>query len=305
MSSLRQVALGILTALFSIALVFGSVLIALTEGGVHLAMLPTPSQTAAPLVATPKPGEATFTPTLSPTPTETPAQPSSACKDTPAGWLSREVLPGETLDSIAAEYGISVEILRQANCLTLDTLLPRSLISVPPPTQTSTPTATSTLRPTAAEQKKTSKQATRAPSRCSGHPARWVAYKVKRGDTIFRIAISYGLSSRELMAANCLTSDVIRVGQIIYVPGYPPITPKPTATPKRTATSVPVATEPPVLTTESPPQITEPPADTTEPPSDTTEPVPVQTQSQPVRTEPPPVVTEFVPIRTEPPIPYP
>lgn len=297
MSSLRQVGLGILTALFSIALVFGSVLLALTEGGVHLAMLPLPSPTSAPPIDTPRPGEATYTPTMSPAPTEVPTQPSTSCKEAPPDWISKEVFPGETLAGIASAYGISVDLLRQANCLTLDTLPDFSLLSVPPQTQTPTHTATSTLAATEVKQNKTNKAATRAPSRCSGHPASWIAYKVKRGDTIFHIASSYDLRPAELMAANCLASDVIRVGQVIFVPGYPSKTPKLTATPRRTATLAPVATETMPGTTEPAPPPTEPAPGTTD--------VPVNTQPQPTAGQPPPVTSWPAPVPTEAPTAYP
>src|SRR5574341_2620062 len=142
MSGLRQAGLGILTALFSAALVFGSMLLALAEGGKHIALAPPPTNTV--FIATPRPGEPTFTPSPPPPPTETPTAPASNCANRPPDWMSHEVLPGETLSEIAQAYGASVETLRQAKCLKSDTLFAGSVLSVPPPTPTPTPTSSAT-----------------------------------------------------------------------------------------------------------------------------------------------------------------
>jgi len=302
MSSVRQAGLGILTALFSSALVFGSMLLALAEGGKHIALAPTPTNTA--LIATPKPGEPTFTPLPSLPPTETPTAPASPCEDRPPDWKPYEVLPGESLAEIAQAFGTSVEALRQANCLVSDTLYAGSVLFVPSPTPTPTPTSTATPQtPTATEETKPTKAPPRQEASCSGHPGGWIAYKVKKGDTLYRIAISYGLSAAELKAANCLNSNVIRVGQIIFVPNYPPKIPKRTPTPRPTARP-PVRTEPPPVKTKPPPVRTEPPPVVTEPP-------PVEPQPPPAESPPPapsdlattaaPIVTQ-APVASNPPL---
>jgi LysM repeat protein len=59
----------------------------------------------------------------------------------------------------------------------------------------------------------------------------WPTYRVKRGDTLFSIAVATGSTVRELMEANCLTSDRIFAGQLLYVP-HLPVTPMPTDTPR-------------------------------------------------------------------------
>jgi LysM repeat protein len=264
MSSLRQAGLGILTALFSSALVFGSMLLALAEGGKHIALAPTPTITA--LIATPKPGEPTFTPSPSQPPTETPTATASGCENIPPDWQPYDVLPGENLAEIAQELGTTAELLRQGNCLESDNLYSPSVLFVPPPAPTPTPTSTATPpSPTATEETKPTKAPSRQQASCSGHPAGWVAYKVKKGDTIFRIASYYGLTAARLKAANCLTSNVIRPGQIIYVPNYPPKIPKRSPTPRPTARP-PVRTEVPPVKTKPPPVVTEPPPVEPEPP---------------------------------------
>ena len=44
-------------------------------------------------------------------------------------------------------------------------------------------------------------------------------YEVSAGDTLYRLAQSYGLSVDDIMAANGLTSDRIYCGQILYIEG--------------------------------------------------------------------------------------
>ena len=230
MNALRQAGLGILTALFSSALVFGSMLLALAEGGKHVALLPTPTSTE--IIATLGPDEPTFTPTLQ-EPTEAPVEPTAICESRPSGWTPYEVLPGESLLEIAQRYGTAVEVLRQANCLDSDSLPVGHVLLVPPPTPSPTPTYTATPpTPTATEEVQPKKAAPSQKSLCNGPPANWVRYKVKRGDTLYRIARSYGLTVARLKAENCLTSNKIRPGQIINVPNIAPKLPKRTPTPR-------------------------------------------------------------------------
>ena len=262
MSNLRQVGLGILTALFSTGLVFGSMLLALTEGGIHVALAP--AQTVAPLIATPKPGEPTFTVTPSLIPTEMPTETASVCPNRPAGWIEHEVETGEMLPQLAQFYGIPIEMLRNANCLIVDTLVGGSVLFVPPstPTPTPTPTPTSTLPPPT--ETKVKKEPTRPVVVCNGPPKSWILYIVKRGDTLFSIARTYRTTAAILKAENCLTSNNIRTGQRIKVPNNPPLTPKSTATrvPPRPTSKPPVKPppiKPPVEPPPPGPVATEPP----------------------------------------------
>lgn len=63
-------------------------------------------------------------------------------------------------------------------------------------------------------------------------PAGWQPYTVRSGDFLSIIARNFGSTTREIIAANCLTNpDNILVGQTLYVP--PPVatnTPLPGAT---------------------------------------------------------------------------
>ena len=258
MSALRQAVFGILAALLSSAILIGSLLLALVESGHKLAQAIPP--TPLPPVNTPRVGEPTFT--ASPTST---SQATQMCPP-PAGWMQIESLPGDTIASIALTYGISPEALRQANCDYVGNTIPSlTYLNVPGPTSTPTPTATDTATPTS-EPTSTPRPARTAVQQpvCSGPPSSWVVYIVQRGDTLYSIATSRGTTVAELKSANCLDSDLIRVGQRLNVPFVPTRVPSPTPPP-------PATTEPPPATTEPPPATTEPPPATTEPPPATTE----------------------------------
>jgi len=244
-------------------------LLALTEGGRRAARVIT--LTSSLPINTPKPGESTFTPSPTPLPSPTPTfQSTLLCANIPSDWIPHEILPGETLSEIAQAYAIPEEALRLANCLSLDTLLAGSVLFVPPlpsatPTTTPVPFTPTPKRPA---------------TECKGAPKYWVAYTVKRGDTLFRIALAYGLSVEQLQAANCLSSTTIRVGQVIYVPNVPTRTPLPTSTPKPTPTPLPATATPiPPSPTSLPSPTNTPLPSPTQAPTNTPLPSPTQTPS--------------------------
>ncbi len=53
----------------------------------------------------------------------------------------------------------------------------------------------------------------------------WVAYVVQPGDTLFTVGLRYNITTDRLRAGNCLSSDTLFTGQVIYVPPLPPTLP--------------------------------------------------------------------------------
>jgi LysM repeat protein len=55
-------------------------------------------------------------------------------------------------------------------------------------------------------------------------PAGWGNYTVQRGDTLSALSVRSNASIRQIAGANCLESDVIIRGQLLYLPqaGIPP-----------------------------------------------------------------------------------
>ena len=61
-------------------------------------------------------------------------------------------------------------------------------------------------------------------------PAKWWARVVQAGDTLTDLARRTGSTASGLLQANCLASDRLQVGQLVYLP-RPPLSPKPAGNP--------------------------------------------------------------------------
>jgi LysM repeat protein len=105
------------------------------------------------------------------------------------------VQPGDQLLRIARRYGVSLSALRSANNLATDTVRPGQVLIIP------------TIAPT-----RTPAPPTRTPTGV------WVAYVVRPGDRLSRIAVWYGVTVAAIRSANGLSSDTIRVGQTLTIP---------------------------------------------------------------------------------------
>jgi LysM repeat protein len=103
--------------------------------------------------------------------------------------------------------------------------------AVPTVTATPTPTATSTQTPTATPTPTQTSTPTATPSptftRTSippclpARPRGWVAYIVRRGDTLFSLARSTGTTVAVIQRVNCLRGSLIIVGAKLWLPAIP------------------------------------------------------------------------------------
>ena len=114
----------------------------------------------------------------------------------------------------------------------------------------------------------------------------WPTYRVQPGDTLFALALAISSSATELRSANCLTSDRIYPGQLLYVPRLLSDTNTPTETPTPTATQTPTDTATPTPTdtatataTPSPTPTDTPTATATPSPTPTDTPTATATQT--------------------------
>lgn len=172
-----------------------------TEGVVTIS-LPSPS----PLPPSPSSPDVTPTqgPTAEPTaePTMTPEPQPSATPEVilesctpPAGWVPYTVRLGDTLFSLSRQSGVSLDEVREANCLSSDVLYPGSVLY---------------LRTVPVQ-----------PMPGCGPPMDWVLYTVQRGDTLYSLATRRGATVSEVLFANCLTSVSISAGMGLYLPSGP------------------------------------------------------------------------------------
>ena len=239
MRTARQALFGLIIALVSGGIFFGIVSLSLVEGRMGT------SQTATPTFFTPTsqlitmPAETTSAPSPSPTPTYTslPSPTLTKCPP-PPGWTLYIVQPGDTLALLANRYQLTQVQILSANCLGNAGIFPGNAIYLPP-----LPTATRFPYPTLVP---------------CGPPRDWVIYIVIQGDTLYRLSLAYNVTVPQLQKANCLGgSDLIRVGQALYVPPWAPQFPTPTPwwwftdtpyeTPLPSATPVPPTDTPATL----------------------------------------------------------
>lgn len=225
---LRDFGNALMIATLSIGLMVGALSISLVE------FVPEAAPTAT-SVLLPSPLPVTVTPTTPPTltllptatflpgtetptntvaPTNTIVTLSSTCTS-PVGWGQIRVQPNDTLDSLAARYRVSRDELKRGNCLVVDNLIVNTVLYVPP-------VPTSTV------------------AGCTQGASGWIkSYVVKAGDTIYAIATNYSTTSGLMKSVNCRSSDIIYIGELLWVPNGPTRTPFPTLRPGVSATPYP------------------------------------------------------------------
>jgi LysM repeat protein len=254
----RGLGTALVVALISVGLMLGALSISLVE----FAPQATPTATDS-LIFSPVPVTVTqtlvptLTPTLgleSPTPSITStftntAIPPVSCLP-PTGWGQITIQAGETLDSIAVRYRSSKDSLRSANCLLIDNLVAGSILYVPAVVPNT-------------------------PAACNSGASGWVkSYMVKPGDTIYAIATNHYTTAGLLKSVNCRSSDLILVGEMLWVPNVATRTPYPTPLPGSTVTPYPTD---PLTETALPYTLTPIPTDTPVPPTPTPTLTPVPT----------------------------
>jgi LysM repeat protein len=199
MRLVRQLGTGLIYGLVSVLLVVGVLSLALAESYKSPHPTQTPASPAQPLLSpSAQPG---FTLPSTGGTLPVPGTPAATNCLPPAGWILIEVQPGDTLLSLAYQYGVTATQLQNANCLVSSSrLIAESGIFVPrAPTQTVTS--------------------------CHPFPG-WIhAYIVQPGDTLYHIALLYGTTVDRLKFANCRTGNEIFPGERLWVPNVPIATP--------------------------------------------------------------------------------
>lgn len=116
--------------------------------------------------------------------------------------ITHVVSRGDTLGAIAGKYGVTVSQLKQENSLRSDTISVGQRLTVK---SEAAPVVAATAKST----KSTKSSAPRAAS----------TYTVRSGDTVSGISSRYGTSWSALRKANKLSSNNIKVGQKLTIPG--------------------------------------------------------------------------------------
>ncbi len=158
----------VLTVLLAVFLAMQEEVLVAGRWEVATATAPWPLQTMTELVApatytaAPATATATLAPVLQPEPTTVPTRERPRRTPVPTScvkrwdWVSYIIQPGDTLSSIARRYGLSVQTLKEGNCLNTNRIYAGSTLLVPwlptteptrRPTQRPRPTRTSSPTP--------------------------------------------------------------------------------------------------------------------------------------------------------------
>jgi VCBS repeat-containing protein len=252
MKNIREILIGLFAAIASIVLIFGALSLSVAEDATGvLPIFKPPTDTEVVKATSTYPAALLSDKTLIvevketaiPRPSQTEmdiASPTATAAEScqaPEGWKSYTILAGDTLETLSKSYEISILNLKEANCLVSDTLLPGTVLYVPPADATITPTP----------------QPTATAIQCSTPPYGWTTYTVRAGDTLTALSYRYQVSVKDLQMYNCMgNSYAITVGEQIFVPNRATVvpttpsawTPYPSATwsPPTTVTPYPTAT---------------------------------------------------------------
>lgn len=214
MQTVRQLGGGVIIAIFSVILVIGGIFLSLAETlpppATPTQIPPTFPESFPTPTGTLETATVIATETQTPLPTMTTSLTSALGSPTsctpPSGWILVTTRSGDTVYEIAERYKTTADNLNAANCLSAAELPAGLALYVPPvPTVTVIP---------------------------CGPPFGWVRnYIVKRGDTLFSIALAYNTTYPRLQRGNCMgSSTTIYAGQRLWVPNVPTRTPIPVIT---------------------------------------------------------------------------
>ncbi|MCX6142204.1 MAG: LysM peptidoglycan-binding domain-containing protein [Ignavibacteriales bacterium] len=131
--------------------------------------------------------------------------------DNSRGWVQYTVRPGDALEKIAREFGVSVNDLKTWNSLKGNKIVAGQNIEIysEPEERTKIIETPAPVRKAEVTPKKPAAK-TRTVEQ---------THKVKKGETLSAIAQKYGTTLKELMHYNKLHSSKIKVSQILKIPG--------------------------------------------------------------------------------------
>ena len=143
------------------------------------------------------------------------------------------VQAGDGLTAIARKFGTTVAKIVELNRLMTTVLQPGQLLKVPNPAGVVANATSPAIAPATGGSKAT-------------------AYMVKKGDTLFKIAMRAGISVAALQAANGFTGTNIRVGQRMMIPGGAAVAAALPTAAKPSAPATPVVAAPPTTAAPAP-----------------------------------------------------
>lgn len=149
-------------------------------------------------------------------------------------YILHKVDPGQTLYAVMRRYGVSVKEIKAANEGMGDNLRSDQVIRVPytPPKQTRV--AAKEERKEERRKEAEEKKAPVAPSTSAS--AAFGIHRVEQGQTLYSIAVKYGVTLADIRKWNDMTSDNVRLGEDLIVSEKAFVKLQPAATPFPTPT---------------------------------------------------------------------
>ncbi|SFG89935.1 LysM peptidoglycan-binding domain-containing protein [Sporolactobacillus nakayamae] len=133
------------------------------------------------------------------------SSPDNSSASSSASATTYTVRSGDSLWKIASENGITVSALKSANGLKSDVIYPGQSLKL----SGSAPSSSSVTVKQTSYNSKSEKASSLSAS----------DYKVKKGDSLWEIAMLHGITVNQLMRANNLSSTLIYPGQQLDIPG--------------------------------------------------------------------------------------
>lgn len=252
MSGLRQILLGFLAVLISGLIIVGALTLSFSERGQEIASAPSQALQSTPTVSqveTQKPIQSSpissapsevFSPTEEATVTQAPTASVAATQTETFTATPAEVTSESQADAFTATPAEPTSV-PQVDATTATTVEPTAEIQAD--TVTATPAESEAIEdyiyrsifpgvfievthevsvvviqeeaeptPTAAQ------EVTSIKSESCNTPRGWVAYTVRRSDTLSRLSQMTGVSASRIKKANCLASNKLKAGKTIYLP---------------------------------------------------------------------------------------
>lgn len=157
------------------------------------------------------------------------------------------VQPGDTLSKLARQYNTTVAAIMSVNQIANPNLIfVGQTLQIPAGNSAPVPTSPPPVNPPPAAPQ---------PTAVPPPPSSGTSYVVQAGDTLYRIALRFGVSVQAVAAANNIqNTNYIYVGQVLIIPGtaVPPSAP-PQPQPTQPSQPVPQPTAPPPAATAVPP----------------------------------------------------
>lgn len=134
-------------------------------------------------------------------PAPLPAAPAVAGDATAPAELIHTVVRGDTLSGISSRYQVDASIVRKANGMKVDKIMLGQKLKIP-----------GGIAPAAKPEAPKVVEAPAPPPQAAR------SHTVVRGDTLGRIARKYGVTPQQVMQANGMKNDVVRLGRKLVIP---------------------------------------------------------------------------------------